>query len=43
MLLLVAALSIFFIEIGLIGYAYEKIGISARHVYVLMLLSLLGS
>ena len=31
------------IEIGLIGYAYEKIGIDRRHAFTLLLLSLIGS
>jgi uncharacterized membrane protein len=31
------------IEIGIIGYAYEKIGINRRYVFVLLALSLLGS
>ena len=31
------------IEIGLIGYAYEKIGIDRRHAFALLLLSLIGS
>ncbi len=37
------ALLIFFIEVGIIEYAYEKIGISRRYVFGLLLLSLLGS
>jgi uncharacterized membrane protein len=36
-------LLIAFIEIGVIGYAYEKIGIGRRHAFTLLLLSLLGS
>jgi uncharacterized membrane protein len=31
------------IEIGIIGYAYEKIGIDRRHAFTLLLLSLMGS
>ena len=31
------------IEIGIIKYAYEKIGINPRYVFALLLLSLLGS
>ncbi|TAK09686.1 MAG: DUF1614 domain-containing protein [Candidatus Manganitrophaceae bacterium] len=31
------------IQIGLLGYAYEKIGIRREHVFALLLLSLLGS
>jgi uncharacterized membrane protein len=38
LLLLVA-----FIEVGFIGYAYEKIGIDRRYVFTLLMLSLLGS
>jgi uncharacterized membrane protein len=37
------ALLILFIEVGVIGYAYEKIGINRRYVFGLLLLSLLGS
>jgi len=32
-----------FIQVGLIGYAYERIGISAHLIFPLLLLSLLGS
>lgn len=32
-----------FIQVGLIGYAYERIGISAHFIFPLLLLSLLGS
>jgi uncharacterized membrane protein len=31
------------IEIGVLGYAYEKIGVNRRYVFTLLLLSLLGS
>ena len=31
------------IEIGLLEYAYEKIGVDRRYVFSLLLLSLLGS
>jgi uncharacterized membrane protein len=37
------ALLIFFIEVGVLEYAYEKIGINRRYVFSLLLLSLLGS
>jgi uncharacterized membrane protein len=37
------ALLIVFIEVGAIGYAYEKIGINRRYVFGLLLLSLVGS
>lgn len=36
-------LVVFLIQIGLLGYAYEKIGIRREHVFALLLLSLLGS
>lgn len=42
-LLFLVGLLIFSIEIGLIGYAYEKMGINSRYVFALLLLSLLGS
>ena len=32
-----------FIQVGLIGYAYERLGISAHFIFPLLLLSLLGS
>jgi uncharacterized membrane protein len=32
-----------FIEVGVIGYAYEKIGIDRRHAFALLMLSLVGS
>ncbi len=37
------ALLITLIEIGILGYAYEKMGINRRYVFSLLLLSLLGS
>jgi len=40
---LVLVLVVGFIEVGAIGYAYEKIGIDRRHAYTLLLLSLIGS
>ncbi len=42
-LLFLVGFLIFSIEIGLIGYAYEKMGINSRYVFALLLLSLLGS
>jgi uncharacterized membrane protein len=42
-LLLLLVLVIAVIEIGLLEYAYEKIGIDRRYVFVLLVLSLLGS
>jgi uncharacterized membrane protein len=43
LLFLVVVVVIASIEIGVIGYAYERIGIERRHVFALLLLSLLGS
>ncbi|MDE2059419.1 MAG: DUF1614 domain-containing protein [candidate division NC10 bacterium] len=40
---LLVALLITMIEIGVLRYAYEKIGINRRYVFTLLLLSLLGS
>jgi uncharacterized membrane protein len=40
---LALVLLIAFVEIGIIGYAYEKIGIDRRWVFTLLMLSLLGS
>lgn len=40
---LVIVVLIFIIEIGVIEYAYERIGIDRRYVFGLLLLSLLGS
>jgi uncharacterized membrane protein len=42
-LVLLLGLLIALIEIGLIGYAYEKIGVQRRYVFAVLLLSLLGS
>ena len=42
-LFLIVVVVIASIEVGVIGYAYEKIGIERRHVFALLLLSLLGS
>jgi uncharacterized membrane protein len=36
-------LLIAFVEIGVIGYAYERIGIDRRYVFTLLMLSLVGS
>jgi uncharacterized membrane protein len=36
-------LLVILIEIGILQYAYEKIGIDRRHIFALLLLSLLGS
>jgi uncharacterized membrane protein len=43
MLFFVFVLLIILIEIGILQYAYEKIGIDRRHIFALLLLSLLGS
>jgi uncharacterized membrane protein len=42
-LFLIVVVVIASIEVGVIGYAYERIGIERRHVFALLLLSLLGS
>ena len=42
-LLVVLGLLITLIEIGIIGYAYEKVGVHRRYVFLVLLLSLLGS
>jgi uncharacterized membrane protein len=42
-LLFVLGLLIALIEIGVIGYAYEKMGVQRRYVFAVLLLSLLGS
>jgi uncharacterized membrane protein len=42
-LLFLLGLLITLIEIGLIGYAYEKVGVHRRYVFLVLLLSLLGS
>jgi uncharacterized membrane protein len=42
-LLFALGLLIALIEIGLIGYAYEKMGVQRRYVFAVLLLSLLGS
>src|SRR5919109_3930563 len=41
--LFVLGLLIALIEIGIIGYAYEKMGVQRRYVFAVLLLSLLGS
>ena len=42
-LLFLFGLLIALIEIGFIGYAYEKVGVHRRYVFLVLLLSLLGS
>jgi uncharacterized membrane protein len=42
-LLFVLGLLIALIEIGVIGYAYEKMGVQRRYIFAVLLLSLLGS
>ncbi len=42
-LIALLGLVVFLIQIGLLGYAYEKIGVRREHVFALLLLSLLGS
>ena len=43
LLFLLFALLIILIEIGILQYAYEKMGIDRRHIFTLLFLSLLGS
>jgi uncharacterized membrane protein len=43
MLFFLFVLLIILIEIGILQYAFEKIGIDRRHIFALLLLSLLGS
>jgi uncharacterized membrane protein len=42
-LLFLFAFLILLIEIGILGYAYEKIGVNRRYVFLLLFLSLIGS
>lgn len=42
-LFVLLGLVLFLIQIGLLGYAYEKIGIRREHAFAVLLLSLLGS
>jgi uncharacterized membrane protein len=42
-LLFILGLLIALIEIGLVGYAYQKMGVHRRYVFAVLLLSLLGS
>jgi uncharacterized membrane protein len=42
-LLFLFAFLILLIEVGILGYAYERIGVNRRYVFVLLFLSLLGS
>src|SRR5262245_52748477 len=42
-LLFILGLLIALIEIGVIGFAYEKMGVQRRYVFAVLLLSLLGS
>jgi uncharacterized membrane protein len=42
-LLLLFTFLILLIEIGILGYAYEKIGVDRRYVFLLLFLSLMGS
>lgn len=37
------ALLVILIEIGILGYAYEKIGVNRRYVFILLFFSLIGS
>jgi uncharacterized membrane protein len=42
-LVVLVALVIAFLEVGVLGYAYEKVGVDRRYVSALLVLSLLGS
>ncbi len=42
-LALLAALVVLLVEVGILEYAYEKMGIARRYVFAVLLLSLLGS
>jgi uncharacterized membrane protein len=42
-LLVLLGLVVVLIQIGVLSYAYEKIGVERRHVFAVLLLSLLGS
>jgi uncharacterized membrane protein len=41
--LLVLAILVAFVQIGVLGYAYQKIGVARRHVFAVLVASLLGS
>jgi len=41
--LLVLAVLVAFVEIGILRYAYEKIGVARRHVFAVLMATLLGS
>jgi uncharacterized membrane protein len=41
--LFVLAVLVVFVQIGVLGYAYEKIGVARRHVFAVLMASLLGS
>ena len=43
LLAILLAVVVFVLQIGILGYAYEKIGIRRRTAYLILLLSLLGS
>ncbi len=43
LLLALLALVFTFIEVGVLGYAYQRIGIDRRHIMTLLVLSFLGS
>ena len=42
-LIVLLGLVIAFIQIGILQYAYEKIGVNQRYVFAILILSLLGS
>jgi uncharacterized membrane protein len=43
LLVVLLAVVVFILQMGILGYAYEKIGIKRRTAYLILLLSLLGS
>src|SRR5262249_54971960 len=43
MFLLLLVLFVFLVELRILGYAYRKIGVPARYMFVVMLASLFGS
>jgi len=42
-LFLLVVFLVAFVEVGVLGYAYEKVGVDRRYVFTLLVLSLLGS
>src|SRR2546428_13228480 len=42
-LFLLVVFLVAFVEVGVLGYAYEKVGVDRRYVFTLLVLSLVGS